>query len=207
MVSDESETALGLLAIQAKNGALSIAELNAGYRQPRLWTWKVSPQDQLASAEFLGMVAREAQRYSREEGERINNRGFVRACCSTPAPATTFDRSRILGLLGICGRRGGRCSETRCRCSSGGIVTRPTNALIGEAGPEAVIPLDRLDAGGDVYVTHERGGQRGTAEDNLVEAVTRGVERAQRRGRVRVCCRVSFRTALTLSDTQNLNTA
>ena len=27
----------------------------------------------------------------------------------------------------------------------GGLVTGPTRALIGEAGPEAVIPLDRLD--------------------------------------------------------------
>ena len=28
--------------------------------------------------------------------------------------------------------------------AQGGIVTRPTNALVGEAGPEAIIPLDRL---------------------------------------------------------------
>ena len=27
--------------------------------------------------------------------------------------------------------------------ASGGIVTRPTNAVVGEAGPEAVIPLDQ----------------------------------------------------------------
>ena len=67
----------------------------------------------------------------------------------------------------------------------GGIVSRPTIALIGEAGPEAVIPLDRLEGGGgDVYVTVNVEGSV-TAEDNLVEAVTRGVERAQRRGRVR----------------------
>lgn len=29
--------------------------------------------------------------------------------------------------------------------AEGGVVTRPTNAVIGEAGPEAVIPLDRPD--------------------------------------------------------------
>lgn len=28
--------------------------------------------------------------------------------------------------------------------AQGGIVTKPTNALVGEAGPEAIIPLDRL---------------------------------------------------------------
>jgi hypothetical protein len=34
----------------------------------------------------------------------------------------------------------------------GGIVTRPTQALIGEAGPEAVIPLDKLGKmGGNTY--------------------------------------------------------
>jgi hypothetical protein len=32
--------------------------------------------------------------------------------------------------------------------ADGGIVTRATLAVIGEAGPEAVIPLDRLNGGG-----------------------------------------------------------
>ena len=32
--------------------------------------------------------------------------------------------------------------QSRTALAEGGIVTRPTNALIGEAGPEAVIPLD-----------------------------------------------------------------
>lgn len=34
------------------------------------------------------------------------------------------------------------------RMATGGIVTGPTNALIGEAGPEAVIPLSRFNLGG-----------------------------------------------------------
>ena len=42
--------------------------------------------------------------------------------------------------------------------AKGGIVTSPVNALIGEAGAEAVIPLDRmkefgLGGGGDTYIT------------------------------------------------------
>jgi hypothetical protein len=39
--------------------------------------------------------------------------------------------------------------------ANGGIVTSPTLAMVGEAGPEAVIPLDRLGAmgaGGDVNI-------------------------------------------------------
>lgn len=35
--------------------------------------------------------------------------------------------------------------------ATGGIVTQPTLALIGEAGPEAVIPLDRAGAGGQTF--------------------------------------------------------
>ena len=54
--------------------------------------------------------------------------------------------------------------------AQGGIVTGPTTALIGEAGPEAVIPLDRLNqygggqnitvtgrlVGNDIYLSNER---------------------------------------------------
>jgi hypothetical protein len=38
--------------------------------------------------------------------------------------------------------------------ADGGIVTGPTLALIGEAGPEAVVPLDRMGSmgGGDVNI-------------------------------------------------------
>jgi hypothetical protein len=35
--------------------------------------------------------------------------------------------------------------------AAGGIVTRPTLAMIGEAGPEAVVPLGR-GGGGDVNI-------------------------------------------------------
>jgi hypothetical protein len=38
--------------------------------------------------------------------------------------------------------------------AAGGIVTRPTMAVVGEAGPEAVIPLSRL-GGGPTQVTYE----------------------------------------------------
>ena len=52
----------------------------------------------------------------------------------------------IKGLLGL----GGISDEERKalirkeRLHAGGIVTGPVNALVGEAGPEAVIPLDRM---------------------------------------------------------------
>lgn len=42
--------------------------------------------------------------------------------------------------------------------AEGGIVTAPTLAMIGERGPEAVVPLDRYrGGGGDIYVTVQGG--------------------------------------------------
>jgi hypothetical protein len=43
--------------------------------------------------------------------------------------------------------------------ANGGIVTSPTLAMIGEKGPEAVVPLDRYrnSGGGDMYVTVQGG--------------------------------------------------
>jgi len=38
------------------------------------------------------------------------------------------------------------------RLAEGGIVSSPTLALIGEAGPEAVVPLDRMNTGGGVTI-------------------------------------------------------
>jgi SLT domain-containing protein len=57
--------------------------------------------------------------------------------------------------------------------AKGGIVTRPTFGLIGEAGPEAVIPLNRMGAPAvNIYVA-------GTvvSENQLVDAVYRGLVR------------------------------
>ena len=43
--------------------------------------------------------------------------------------------------------------------AAGGIVTSPTLAMIGEAGPEAVIPLDRMgQMGGNNVTIHVNGG-------------------------------------------------
>lgn len=41
--------------------------------------------------------------------------------------------------------------------AEGGIVDRPTLALIGERGPEAVIPLSKMNQGGNIYVTVQGG--------------------------------------------------
>jgi hypothetical protein len=53
--------------------------------------------------------------------------------------------------------------------AEGGIVTGPTLAMIGERGPEAVVPLDRYrGGGGDIYVTVQ-GGDPNAVVDALVK--------------------------------------
>jgi hypothetical protein len=42
--------------------------------------------------------------------------------------------------------------------AEGGIVTGPTLAMIGERGPEAVVPLDRYNGGGGNVTIHVNGG-------------------------------------------------
>lgn len=51
--------------------------------------------------------------------------------------------------------------------AEGGIFTQPTMGVIGEAGPEAVIPLDRLQSGGgsSTNVTIQAGAFMGSRED------------------------------------------
>jgi hypothetical protein len=62
------------------------------------------------------------------------------------------------------GRRFGGAAEY----AEGGIVTRPTLALIGERGPEAVVPLERSGAlrmSGDVHVHLHVGAMMGTPSE------------------------------------------
>jgi hypothetical protein len=57
--------------------------------------------------------------------------------------------------------------------AAGGIVTRPTLAMIGEAGPEAVVPLDRFGGGGgtvNVYFPNYVG-----SRDELIRTVRTGL--------------------------------
>lgn len=59
--------------------------------------------------------------------------------------------------------------------AEGGIVTKPTLGLFGEAGPEAVVPLDRLQGSTvNVYVT-VHGDLRADDEDSLADSIRRSL--------------------------------
>jgi hypothetical protein len=65
--------------------------------------------------------------------------------------------------------------------ADGGIVSSATMALIGEAGPEAVIPLNRMGSMGGTYVTVNVSGSI-TTERDLVDAITQGIYNNQAAG-------------------------
>jgi uncharacterized membrane protein YjjP (DUF1212 family) len=58
------------------------------------------------------------------------------------------------------------------KLAEGGIVSSPTLALIGEAGPEAVVPLDRMNTGGGITI-NVTGGLATSAEigESVVNAL------------------------------------
>jgi len=63
--------------------------------------------------------------------------------------------------------------------AAGGIVTGPTVALIGEAGPEAVIPLDRLNTMGNITINVSGSV---VTENDLIESIRKGLANSQRNG-------------------------
>ena len=66
------------------------------------------------------------------------------------------------------------------RLAEGGVVTRPTLALVGEAGPEAVIPLNRAGAGTTVVVNFNGNvSDRASFRRDVKRAVNEGVRRNQ----------------------------
>ena len=64
----------------------------------------------------------------------------------------------------------------RVALADGGIVMRPTTALIGEAGPEAVIPLDRMAKGNTYNITINAN----VADARLGEVVVNAIKRYER---------------------------
>ncbi|HEX7379666.1 MAG TPA: hypothetical protein VF278_21260 [Pirellulales bacterium] len=70
--------------------------------------------------------------------------GNVQHLLSQPGPLQNTIRM-LLGMLDNLDKMQTNLSKAR-PLAAGGVVTDPTMALIGEAGPEAIIPLDRLQA-------------------------------------------------------------
>jgi hypothetical protein len=70
-------------------------------------------------------------------------------------------------------------SFPRVALAEGGLVTRPVSALIGEAGPEAVIPLDKMGSMGNTYNITVNAGM-GTNGPELGEQIVRAIKKYER---------------------------
>jgi len=70
-------------------------------------------------------------------------------------------------------------SLPRVALADGGIVTGPMNALIGEAGPEAVIPLDKMGKMGNTYNINVTAGM-GTNGAQVGEQIVTAIKRYER---------------------------
>ena len=80
-----------------------------------------------------------------------------------------------LGRMGGGGGEGSASSVIEIpKMASGGIVNSPTLAMIGEAGPEAVIPLSRMgQMGGGINITVNAGvGDPVAIGKSIVDALT-----------------------------------
>jgi hypothetical protein len=67
------------------------------------------------------------------------------------------------------------------KLATGGVVTAPTMALIGEAGPEAVIPLNRMGSMGGATVNIVINGSV-TSESDLVNTIRNAILQGQNNG-------------------------
>ena len=67
------------------------------------------------------------------------------------------------------------------RLAKGGIVTQPTLALIGEAGPEAVIPLSGRNAGMGMGITINIDAGLVSTPDQIGQQIIEAIQMAQRR--------------------------
>jgi hypothetical protein len=91
-------------------------------------------------------------------------------------PATPFNQAFTMGFDF---RELDRLSIPRIQLAEGGIVTKATRALIGEAGPEAVIPLDKMGGMGNTYNITVNAGM-GTDGAKLGEDIVRAIRKYER---------------------------
>jgi hypothetical protein len=73
----------------------------------------------------------------------VGEAGPAAAALIARATGSVAPAGPTLGMLGAAGLMASALMARMPRLAAGGVVTRPTVAMVGEAGPEAVVPLDR----------------------------------------------------------------
>ena len=121
--------------------------------------------------------------------------GRLRAITSAGADRVLKETSRIPGA-GAFAQGGTGVNESFSgfdplgipRFAQGGIVTRPTLALVGEEGPEAIVPLGRggRRGGGDTYISIEVNAGTVVDPDALTDLVYSAVSQGTRDGSLEI---------------------
>jgi hypothetical protein len=106
-------------------------------------------------------------------GKKPGDPGFIGPVIPKATPAPT---PPSIGRGG-----GGGGFGAMIAMATGGIVTSPTAALIGEAGPEAVIPLDRMGSMGGSTINIVVNGSV-TSEGDLVNSIRNAILQGQNNG-------------------------
>ena len=88
---------------------------------------------------------------------------FVSGIIANITSAISAVTSRISSIGSTAGNIGSSMLSMVPHFATGGIVTGPTMALVGEAGPEAIIPLSAFAGGGSLA-----GGGRGGGSGGIV---------------------------------------
>jgi hypothetical protein len=81
--------------------------------------------------------------------------------------------NNMIGLISAPIKAAGSAIKNAIPFADGGIVTSPTLGLVGEAGPEAIIPLNRLGGVGGVTITIS--GNTFMSEENFMQMMDRAV--------------------------------
>lgn len=97
-------------------------------------------QDQrLGAGPRVGVMAQDVERGGRAGREMVSDVGGAKVLDVHKSLGTA------LGLIGRLGERLDHLEGHRPRAmADGGVVTQPTDAIVGEAGPEAILPLSKL---------------------------------------------------------------
>jgi hypothetical protein len=136
----------------------------------------------IAEMQALGVQFKES---SKEMGEGVDNLGEVTKTAGEyvkEATSALRDLTKQLGGKNV--QKSASMSPTDedvdAAYATGGIVSSPTKALMGEAGPEAILPLSRKNGRLGVQVTGDYGSASGMVIHIDARGATPGVE-----GRIR----------------------
>jgi len=137
------------------------------------------------------LAFREAQNRTAEDAEqtaaRIRDATFGHPAVASGAVAPVFSREALIGAAELQGASAAtiatiKAGLARAGLGDGGIVTSPTLALIGERGPEAVVPLDRGGGIGPPVVNVTVNVHGTVVSTQFEEEVSRAVRDGIRRG-------------------------